>query len=176
MRRADSAMALSVPDRLLHTKRRDQDQEDEDAQQQRRQQLGRAPAATALGHGGIVKPATLTLASSDLPVLLSPLETWKKGALKKVYSFFNKRVIKRSFLWRSSRRSTRPRASSRPSCARSLNAFNEEGEEGEAATVCLLKATYANRAGLMWNSQEIKKNIVEAENTMALGFRTHSLQ
>jgi len=175
MRRADSAMALSVPDRLLHTKRRDQDQEDEDAQQQRRQQLGRAAAATALGHGGIVKPATLTLASSDLPVLLSPLETWKKGALKKVYGFFNKRVIKR-VLFVALVEEIHAAESLESSIVRSLNAFNEEGEEGEAATVCLLKATYANRAGLMWNSQEIKKNIVEAENTMALGFRTHSLQ
>jgi len=70
---------------------------------------------TATGHGGSVKPATLALASADLPVFLSPLETWKTGALKKVYGLFSKNAIKRSSLSRSSRRSMRLRASSSPS-------------------------------------------------------------
>jgi hypothetical protein len=157
LRRADPAMALSVPDRLLRTKRRNQDQDEEEdaeaAEQQRRQQLGRAAAATALGHGGIVKPVTLALASADLPVLLSPLETWKKGALKKVYNLFNKHAIKR-ILFVALVEEIHAAESLESSIVRSLNAFDDEGEEGEAATVCLLKATYANRAGLVWNSQE----------------------
>jgi len=40
------------------------------------------------------------------------------------------------------------------SIVRSLNAFDEEGEEGESATVCLLKATYAKsieKTSSRWN-------------------------